>query len=156
GRVFDAAKLRWQNPWFGVDFFSSHPVIPEDGRFNIDNDHDWFSGAYATTAKIPKNILDVYFLARNADKEAIRVAESPQFPQSSALDIYTLGFRLKSKLGEIGNWDYSLESAYQFGDFQDRRLGGDDAPRLDHEAWMLVAQGGYTLTDCWATPRLGL
>ncbi|MBC8097583.1 MAG: alginate export family protein [Akkermansiaceae bacterium] len=156
GRVFDAAKLRWQNPWFGADFFTSRVVIPEDSDFNVSNDYDLFSGVYATSTRIPKNILDVYFLARNSSKQAISAEESPQFPQPSARDIYTLGFRLKSKPGELGSWDYSLEGAYQLGNFQDRRLGGAGAPRLEHEASMLVAQGGYTFTEAWATPRLGL
>jgi len=154
GRVFDAAKVRWQNPWFGADFFVSRPVIPEDGKFNVDNDYDWFSGVYATTTKVPKNLLDVYFLARNASIKAIAAEASPQFPQPSARDIYTIGFRLKSKPGEFGNWDYVLESAYQFGDFQDRRLPG--APRLDHRAYMVVVNAGYTFANAWATPRLAL
>src|SRR5436190_9447472 len=68
GRVFDAAKVRWQNPWFGADFFVSRPVIPEDQNFNVANDYDWFSGMYATSMLVPKNILDVYFLARNSSK----------------------------------------------------------------------------------------
>jgi len=156
GRVFDAAKLRWQNPWFGVDFFTSRVVIPEDGVFNVSNDYDLFSGFYATSMKVPKNILDVYFFARNSSIQAISAEPSPQFPQPSSRDIYTLGFRLKSKPGEIGKWDYSLESAYQFGNFQDRRIGGAAAPRLDHSAYMAVAQIGYTFIDAWATPRIGL
>jgi hypothetical protein len=155
GRVFDAIKVRYQNEWFGADFFTSRPVIPVDGEFNESNDHDLFSGVYANSSKIPKNLLEAYFLARNSSKEAIRAEESPQFPQPSARDIYTVGFRLKSLQSEIGNWDYTLESAYQFGNFQDRRLGGDNAPRLEHRAWMAVLQGGYTFADTWATPRLG-
>ena len=46
GRVFDAAKLRWQNPWFGADFFSGRVIIPDDNNFNMPNDYDWFSGVY--------------------------------------------------------------------------------------------------------------
>jgi hypothetical protein len=155
GRVFDAAKVRWQNAWFGVDFFASRVVIPEDDEFNVDNDYDWFSGFYATTMKVPKNILDVYFFSRNSSQKAIAAEPSPQFPQPSARDIYTLGFRLKSKPGELGNWDYSLESAGQSGNFRDRRLGAT-SERLDHEAFMVVAQGGYTFNDAWGKPRLGL
>jgi Alginate export len=49
GRVFDAVKLRWQTEWFGADFFGSRVVIPEDGRFNVENDYDFFSGVYVTT-----------------------------------------------------------------------------------------------------------
>lgn len=155
GRVFDAAKLRWQTEWFGVDVFTSRPVIPEDQRFNVSNDYDTFSGIYANVNKVPKHLLDVYFFARNSTSEAIAAEPSPQFPQPSTRDIYTVGARLKSKPGEFGNWDYTLEGAYQFGNFQDRRLGATSA-RLEHEAYMAVAQGGYTWADAWATPRFGL
>jgi len=152
GRAFDAVKLRWQNEWFGADFFASHPVIPEDGKFDEENSHDWFSGVYATSMKIPKNILDVYFLSRNTDRQAINIVASPQFGQPTARDIYTVGGRLKSKPGEIGNWDYSLEGAYQFGDF----AATATSARLAQDAYMFVVQGGYTFADLWATPRLGV
>jgi len=155
GRTFDAVKLRWQNEWFGAEFFTSHVVIPEDDRFDVDNDQDLFSGVYATSLKIPKTILDVYFLARNASRQALAAEPSPQFPQPSARDIYTAGGRLKSKPGELGNWDYSLEGAYQFGDFLDARAGAP-TQRLNQDAFMAVVQGGYTFADAWAKPRLGL
>jgi len=154
GRVFDAVKLRWQNPLFGADFFGSRVVIPEDGRFNVENDYDFFSGVYATTTKIPKNTLEVYLLARNASLQAVRAEPSPQNPQPSARDIYTAGLRFKSNPGELGNFDYTLEGAYQFGDFRDPRAGAP-AKRLDHEAYMVVLQTGYTFNDLWAKPRLG-
>ena len=155
GRVFDAVKVRWQDEWLGVDFFGSRPVIPEDERFNVDNDYDWFSGVYATSGKIPRNILDVYFFARNSSPQAIAAEPSPQFPQPSARDIYTIGGRIKSKPGELGNWDYLLDGAYQFGDFRDLR-NGVNSPRLYHKAFMLVAEGGYTFAEAWGAPRLGL
>jgi hypothetical protein len=155
GRVFDAAKLRWQNEWFGADFFTSRVVIPENGRFDVDNDYDWFSGVYATSTKVPKNTLDLYFLARNASPQAAAAEPSPQFPQPSARDIYTIGSRLKSKPGELGGWDYALEGAYQFGDFRDPRPGAPQQ-RLEQQAFAVIAQGGYTFTDAWGTPRLGL
>ena len=155
GRVFDAAKVRWQNEWFSADFFTSRVVIPEDGKFNASNDYDYFSGIYATSAKIPKHTLDLYFLARNASASAIAAAPNPQAPQPSARDIYTLGGRLKSLPGQIGNWDYSLEGAYQFGNFRDLRAGAPKA-RLTQDAYMFIVQGGYTFADFWGTPRLGL
>ena len=154
GRVFDAAKLRWQNAWVGVDFFTSRVVIPEDGRFNVNNDYDWFSGFYGALAKVPKHLLEFYFFARNSSQQAIAAEPSPQAPQPSARDIYTLGFRFKSKPGELGNWDYLIEAAGQLGDFRDRRLGAN-SERLDHQAYMAVVQGGYTF-DTWASPRLGI
>src|SRR4029079_5022608 len=88
GRVFDAAKVRWQNAWFGVDFFASRVVIPEDNRFNVNNDYDWFSGFYATSPKIPKHILDFYFLSRNASPSALTAAPSPQLPPPSHRHIH--------------------------------------------------------------------
>jgi hypothetical protein len=157
GRSFDAAKVRWQNKWFGADFFTGFPVIPEDPQFDVDNGQDLLSGVYASSGKIPKTILDLYFLARNSGTGAAGFAPNPQFPQPSARDIYTVGGRLKSKPGELGNWDYSIEGAYQFGNFRDPRLVvGGVSPRLDQDAFMFVLQGGYTFNDCWATPRLGL
>ncbi len=121
GRTFDAVKLRWQNEWFGAEFFTSHVVVPEDDRFDVDNDQDLFSGVYATSLKIPKTILDVYFLARDASRQALAAEPSPQFPQPSARDIYTAGGRLKSKPGELGNWDY--DTAPQPGRFHGCRPG---------------------------------
>ena len=44
GRTFDAVKVRWQSSWVTANFFTSRIVIPEDGRFDVDNDYDWFSG----------------------------------------------------------------------------------------------------------------
>jgi hypothetical protein len=155
GRVFDAAKARYQTPWFGADLFVSRPVIPEDGRFNVGNDYDYFSGIYANSTKLPKHSLEAYFLARNVSAEASAAEPSPQLPQPSARDIYTLGFRLKSNPGELGNFDYTLEAAGQLGNFRDPRAGAP-AERLDHEAYMVVAQAGYTFVNSWAKPRLGL
>ena len=155
GRTFDAAKVRWQNDWFGLDLFASRPVIPQNGVFDVPNDYDYFSGFYATSLKIPKNIFDVYFLSRNSSSQAAAAVPSPQFPQPSARDIYTAGLRLKSKPGEFGPWDYALEGAYQFGNFLDTRAGAP-TQRLDQSSYMVVVQGGYTFTETWAKPRLGL
>jgi hypothetical protein len=152
GRSFDAAKVRWQNNLFGADFFSGFPVVPEDGQFDEPNKHDWFSGVYVNITKVPKTLLDLYFFSRNVDREAINAEPSPQFGQPTARDIYTAGGRLKNKPGELGNWDYSLEGAYQFGDF----ATSGTTTRLTQDAFMFVAQGGYTFADFWATPRLGI
>ena len=152
GRTFDAAKLRWHNEWFDADFFTSHPVIPEDQRFDVSNVYDWFSGVYATSAKIPKHTLEVYFLARNASPQAINAEPSPQFAQPTARDIYTAGGRLKSAPRELGNWDYTVEGAYQFGDFK----ASATSKRLTQDAFAVIAQGGYTFSDLWGKPRLGV
>lgn len=157
GRSFDGVKLRWQNEWLTADLFATRPVIPQDGRFNVENDHDSFSGIYATTTKVPKNSVDFYFLARNADRQAAADVPSPQVPQPSARDIYTVGGRIKSQPGQFHGFDYLLDGAYQFGDYVDPRLVlNATAPRLDQRAFMTVAQAGYTFSEVWATPRLGV
>src|SRR5258708_2937145 len=155
GRVFDTARVRVQTEWFGADFFTGRVVIPEDGTFNVNNDYEWFSGLYATSTKVPKNTLDAYFFARNASPKAASAVPSPQFPQPSARDIYTIGGRMKSQPGELHGFDYLLDGAYQFGDFRDTRLGVNSA-RLDHSAFMAIGQAGYTFSHAWATPRLGV
>ena len=152
GRSFDAIKIRGQTQWFNVDVFSGHPVIPTDGQFDVDNQQDWLSGAYATLTKVPDNLMDLYFLSRNASRSAANYVESPQFPQPNAQDIYTVGGRLKSKPAAFGGWDYTVEGAYQFGNFAATYAGN----RLTQDAYMFVALGGYTFENVWATPRLGL
>ncbi len=152
GRVFDAAKVRWQNEWFAAEAFSGWVVIPDSQSFNEPNTQDTFSGVDLISLKIPKTILEGYFFARNVTRKAANYDESPQFPQPTARDIYTVGGRLKNKLGEIGNFDYTIEGAYQFGDWAGTYTG----KRLRQDAFMFVAQGGYTFADLWATPRLGL
>ncbi|MBI3881748.1 MAG: alginate export family protein [Verrucomicrobia bacterium] len=158
GRTFDAAKLRWQNPWFAADLFVSHPVVPDDNNFNTPNDQDWFSGIYATTKKIPKQSTDIYFLARNTGVgAAVLKAPSPTpAPYNpSARDIYTLGFRGKSNPGELGNWDYTYELMGQYGNFKDTRTGAP-ASRLEHRAYAGIFNVGYTWTQSAMTPRVGL
>lgn len=155
GRVFDAAKVGLTNGWFQADAFASRVVIPEDERFNVANDYDWFSGIYATSGKVPGHQLDLFFLSRNASPQAATAEPSPQAPQPSARDIYTVGARLKSAPGQFGNWDYALDAMGQFGNYADSRSGAP-AGRLDHQAYAVVVQGGYTFKDAWATPRLGL
>jgi len=157
GRSFDAAKLRWQNAWFAADFFTGMPVVPRDGQFDMPNSYDWLSGVYATSMKIPKTILEGYFLARNASREAANFFAHPEFPQPTARDIYTIGGRLKSKPGELNGFDYTIEGAYQFGDFAMSNATGASTPankRLNQDAYMFIANVGYTFADCWSTPRI--
>ena len=151
GRAFDAAKLRWQQGWGSVDVFTGMPVVPREGQFDMPNNQDWLSGVYATFTPIPKTILEGYFLARNASRSAISFFADPEFPQPTARDVYTVGGRLKSKPGQLYNFDYTIEGAYQFGDFAPTAT----AAREDQDAFMAIVLGGYTFADLWATPRLG-
>src|SRR5215472_4615038 len=71
-RSFDAAKLRFENANFWVDAFSGFVVVPVPNEFNKPNQHDLFSGIYASTSTlIPKQETQLYFLSRNADSKAM-------------------------------------------------------------------------------------
>lgn len=154
GRTFDAAKLRWQNPWFGVDFFSSRPVVPDNHNFNMSNDYEYFSGAYFNSKLIPHQTTEWYFLARNASAKApfydVGVLQLP----ASARDIYSVGFRVKSNPGELNGWDYTAEAVGQFGHYNDPVLASGNS--LEHQAFMVALNGGYTFSDVKYTPRVGL
>lgn len=154
GRVFDAAKLRWQNPWFGADIFTSKLVLPNDNNFNHHNEDEWFSGFYATTKKLPKFSTDFYFLSRNAGEES-NLQFGSLVPGATPRDIYTFGLRLKSNPGDLGPWDASTEIMGQFGHWNDPArpfaLRG-----LDHQAFAAFVGAGYTFTDMSYTPRLGI
>jgi hypothetical protein len=154
GRVFDAAKLRWVTDAVWVDAFGGRVVVPRQDHFNVSNDYDYFSGLYASTQQLlPWQETQLYFLSRNASDQAVSASDFnvPGRP-ATARDIYTAGFRVKSLPGKLGGWDYSLEAAGQSGSVNSATLG----KRLDHQAYALFASGGYTWTNLWAAPRLGL
>ncbi|MBI2929791.1 MAG: alginate export family protein [Verrucomicrobia bacterium] len=158
GRVFDAAKLRWQNPYFAADFFTSRVVIPDDNNFNEPNDYDWFSGFYATSKLIPKQTTELYFLSRNtaAGSRTVNGAGLPALLNGPPpRDIYTIGLRVKSLPGEFGNWDYTGEFMGQFGHFNDPALPAGQRS-LEHEAFAVFLGGGYTWTKSTLMPRLGV
>lgn len=154
GRVFDAAKLRFEKDAFWVDAFGGRIVLANDGEFNVANDYDWFSGVYASTRTlIPKQESQIYFLSRNtSSKSPTATTGSPQTGGPTARDIYTLGLRFKSLPGQFDSWDYDGELAGQFGDFFEPALAKD----LTHQAFAGHVAGGYTWRDAWSTPRAGL
>jgi hypothetical protein len=161
GRVFDAVKVRWQNSLFALEAFGSKLVLPVDDEFNEWNDYNVFSGLHITTKEIPKTLTELYFFARN-DKVGSTTANPGAFAPFQvaappARDIYTVGARFKSNPGELGNFDYTVEGAFQFGSW--KRAG--TAPvrpgaRDDHEAYAFVANVGYTFADTAGTPRVAL
>ncbi len=155
GRVFDAAKLRYDNSDFWIDAFVSRVVLTNPDEFNEANDYDFFSGIYASSRTIvPKNEVQTYFLARNVSPDSPTAigAGLPAFMTgASARDIYTLGLRVKSLPGEFGSWDYDAELAGQLGDFK-----SGTGQRLDHEAFAAHVAGGYTWTNAFGKPRTGL
>jgi len=153
GRVFDAAKLRYQHQRFWVDGFTGRVVLPDNGEFNEPNNHDWFSGVYASSDMVPNQTTDLYFLSRNVSEgSTAEITTSSPSGGATPRDIYTLGLRVKSTPGKFNGWDYGAELAGQLGNFSDTAAG----PRLDHKAYAGSAAGGYTFSKAFGTPRLGL
>ena len=154
GRVFDAAKVRYENSDLWVDAFISHPVMVHDGYFNENNNHDYFSGIYASTKKIPKQTTEAYFLARNTSPGSTKtLTSSTPAGGASPRDIYTFGVRMKSTPGDWGNWDYMGEFMGQFGHFNDPLA---PVKSLEHRAYAVFVGGGYTWTQLAYAPRVGL
>lgn len=154
GRTFDAAKVRYVNDAFWVDAFVGCQVVPWQDHFNPSNKDDLLSGIYASTDKLlPWQETQLYFLVRNANSNAISSVDTlvPGTP-TTARDIYLPGMRFKSLPGKLCGWDYTLEVAGQFGSVYDTTL----KERLDKQAYAVFANVGYTWTNMWATPRLGV
>ncbi len=154
GRVFDAARVRFERETFWVDAFAGRVVLANDGRLNVANDYDWFWGLYASSrALVPKQETELYFLARNTGLESPAATTGrPQAGGPGARDIYTIGLRVKSLPGRFGGWDYEAELAGQFGNFRNAAQGR----RLTHEAFAAHLAGGYTWSQFKTAPRLGL
>ncbi|MBI5393791.1 MAG: alginate export family protein [Verrucomicrobia bacterium] len=154
GRTFDAVRLRFVSDAVWVDAFAGHQVVPQQDHFNRSNSDDLLTGIYASTDKLlPWQETQLYFLARNANSNAISSVDSlvPGAP-ATARDIYIPGLRFKSLPGKLGGWDYTVEAAGQFGSIHNATL----KKRLDQQAYAVFANVGYTWTNTWGAPRLGV
>lgn len=136
-RAFDAVKLHYEQPTWNVDLFTSSVVKFEDGRFNqsdwLDSDStrdQIFSGAYFSTTLVPFQITDAYLL---------------HLSESGGTSFFTLGTRWKGLAAKLDNWDYTLETAFQFGDLKDKDL----------KAFGGHLDAGYNFASTPWKPRLG-
>jgi hypothetical protein len=146
--------LRFVTDAFWVDAFVGHQVVPWQDHFDRDNKDDLAYGICASTDKLlPWQETQLYFFARSANSNAISSVDTlvPGTP-TTARDIYIPGIRFKSLPGKLCGWDYTLEIAGQFGNCYDTTL----KRRLDKEAYAVFANVGYTWTNVWASPRLGV
>jgi hypothetical protein len=161
GRVFDGAKLRYEDKNLWVDAFVSRVVLVDEHSFNMANEYETFSGLYASTKLVPKQETQLYFLARNTETESpfAHVKDTPQAGGASPRDIYTPGLRVKSLPGQLDGWDYSTELMYQFGRYQNpaASVAAQRAARSQsHEAFAAYVGAGYTFEKVTARPRLGV
>ncbi|MBL9136050.1 MAG: alginate export family protein [Verrucomicrobiales bacterium] len=151
GRVFDAAKLRWDGGDYWVDAFAARMVIPDNHNFNLSGDYDVLTGVYASSkGLLPFQETQVYALGHHVEADALVVdpawLSSPARPQ----DTFTIGFRAQSIPGKLGNWDYAAEAAGQLGTVNAVNR------RLDQLGWNTTVSGGYTWKSADWQPRLGL
>ena len=159
GRVFDAAKVRWQNAWFGVDGFTGRVVVPDDNNFNTSNPYEQFSGLYFNTQKLPKNWTEFYILARNVSPQSATLfapAVTPVPFNTTARDIYTVGARFRSATNEWGNFDYTVETMGQFGSWKRPAAGVRPNERDEQRAYAFTGNLGYTFAESFGTPRLAV
>jgi len=164
--TFDAVKLRYQDSLVGIDVFASNLVYTDNsGHFDKSNSQDTLSGAYFDFPGFSKqNLVETYLLARNVARGIVTDDWSKvpaPFRLTAPQDLYTLGFRAKSKPAAYGPWDYGIELMLQQGDrtavFPATPVAtAKVAPRLDQNAWAFVAQGGYMWTAAAGKPRLAL
>lgn len=164
-RTFDAAKLRWQNRYFGVDAWTGGLVYNDHNNLNRANSQDIFSGLYFNFPTLAKNeLVEAYLYNRNV-KRAIATDNWSGIPAPfrfpGAQDLYTAGLRIRSKPLAYDAWDYGIELMHQFGDRAavapaTTVAAALAAPRLDQDAWALVLQGGYTWTEHPWQPRFGV
>ena len=158
-RVFDAAKVRYEDDFLWVDVFTSNLVIPDESLLNEDNRYEWFSGVYASSRKlIPKQETQAYFLSQNASQDSPTIQGDSGVNGDSPRDIYTVGMRVKSLPGQFNGWDYEAEVAGQFGNFEylPNTPTVVNGQRLNQAAYAVHGGGGYTFEKAWGAPRIAL
>lgn len=101
-RTFDGAKVFWRGEQWDADAFWTRPVPPDARNFDNPDLSQEFLGLYTTYKGLERGPLDLYFL---------RYAEYSGAPD---FDFNTFGARRR---GELNNWLWDLEGAYQFGNF---------------------------------------
>lgn len=163
--TFDAVRLRYQNDFFGVDVFAANLVYVEQDHFETGNSQDTLSGAYFDFPGLSKGqVTELYLFARNVSRGIVTdnwaLVPAP-FRFTAPQDLYTMGYRTKTKPGALGPWDYGIELMWQQGDraavFPATTVAAAKAaPRLNQNAWAFVLQGGYTWKDIPMAPRAAL
>lgn len=151
-RVFDAAKLRWEEKNWSVDLFSATVVNVDDvGQFNRS---DFFNGREEHRNRILSGLYgsSTAFGPQTTDLYALHSHEEV----GGNTNFFTFGTRMKSKPGAFSSavgadgkkkpvgFDYSGEFAFQSGNLKSKDL----------RAYALNAGFGYTL-EAVGTPRLG-
>ena len=153
GRMFDAAKVRYEEGLNWVEAFIARPVYVDNDHFDTSNPHEKLSGVYASSkALVPWQDTQLYFLSYNVDHDSPTFS-TPTSTGPNARDVYSFGTLCKSLPHQLQGWDYSAELMMQTGSLTTNATKG---ARLDLLAYSAVLRGGFTAEQTWAQPRLGL
>ncbi|MEY4488728.1 MAG: hypothetical protein RIQ79_1236 [Verrucomicrobiota bacterium] len=181
GRSFDAAKVRYQNAYFGLDLWTGGVVYTDDDNFNESHyDTDKFNGAYFNFPTISRReVVEAYIYQRDVDRASTTedwAGVPAPFRQPVLQELYTVGLRVKSKPLAYDAWDYSVELMHQFGTIRNRDTQGNailpinavgrvagTAPTAAHlrsveltqNASAAIIGAGYSWTEAAWQPRLG-
>ncbi len=137
-RTFDGGRLSASVSAWKFDAFVTRLVEQDPEEVNRADESQLFSGLYAQRTSKGRS-LAFYYLSLNEDDALARSG-------SGALGDFhyqTLGAAFD---GTQKDFDWTSEAAYQFG-----RFSADDI-----SAFMFAFEGGYTLHQAWAKPRVAL
>lgn len=158
GRVFDAVKIRFQQPKFWVEAFGSRVVLTERDRVNPDDSHDWFSGVYFSTTYIPIQTTDFYVFYRdkgdnNPDLFPVNALSTVGAGNGSASRFAAIGTRIKSTPGKLAGFDYEGEFVYETGDVW---ATNHSSKEMALSAFAAHVGAGYTFPKCPMKTRIGV
>ena len=138
-RTFDGFGISARTRAWTIDALAMRPRHDREGAFD-DSTHEsqllW--GVYATRAPIAARALglDAYYLVRENDEATFAQGAGAERRQ-------TLGVRL---FGAKDGWHWNLESIFQYGRFDGRRLS----------AWSIASVTGYTWSELTWQPSVQL
>jgi len=165
GLSFDAVRLSYATDTFSVDAFAA-TLLEEAFGFEADGDV-FLYGIYGSYYGIEDITIDAYWLFHR-DARALNdtnftfigewIEDVFNVDDYDVTTLHTLGLR---GAGTVGQFDFEVEGAYQFGDvdqygilyrFPGSTYGDDDA---DHGEFGFTASAGYTFDMNYA-PRVWL
>jgi len=138
-RTFDGLRVLAMTGEWTIDALAMKPRRDRKGVFDDSTDDSqllW--GVYATREPNETRILglDAYYLVREVDEAAYAQGSGAERRQ-------TLGVRL---FGTKAGWQWNIESMFQFGKFDGRRLS----------AWSIASDTGYTWSELTWQPSVRL
>jgi len=135
-RTFDGLRLIAHTRGWKIDGFVTHPVEFIPARMNKAFAEQTLAGVYAQRPRGSKSFSAYYVALKNkVPPPTVGVAATGR------LLCHTIGAGFD---GKFGNFDWTNEAAYQFGDFSGSKIS----------AYMVAWEGGYTLAKFFLKPRV--